>query len=131
MKVVIDSTVTRAKQNDGSWATFGGSRFLVGHMNSLKFQRVLTRLQAPHRNKIQKGTLDPAEARTIMCKAMSLGLIYDWADVVNSKGEEVPFNPENCELMLSNNDDVREFLMEYSQDLANYREDEVTDEGKR
>lgn len=130
MKVVIDSTVTRDKQNEGVWADYGASKFLVGHMGGLRFQRVLTRLQAPHRAKVQKGTLDPADAKKIMCKAMSLGLIFDWKDVINSKGEEVEFSAEACEQMLANNDDVREFLAEYSQDLANYKEEQTAEEVK-
>lgn len=130
MKVVIDSTQTKDKQNTGVWTEYGGSKFLVGHMNNLKFQRHLTRLQAPHRQKIQKGTIDPAEARKIMCKSMASGIIFDWSDVTNSKGEEVDFSAESCEVMLLNNDDVREFLMEFSQEMANYREEQTTEEGK-
>jgi hypothetical protein len=130
VKVVVDSTATRDKQNSGVWTEYGGSRFLVGHLGNIRFQRVLTRLQAPHRQKVQRGTLDPADARKIMCKAMSLGIVHDWADVVNSKGEDVAFSPEVCEEMLLNNDDVREFLAEFSQDLANYKEEQTQEEGK-
>lgn len=129
MRVIVDSTVTRDKQNTGVWTDYGGSKFLVGHMGNVRFQRILTRLQAPHRQKVQKGTLDPAQAKSMMCKAMAQGLIFDWKDVENSKGEQVGFNPDICEQMLLNNDDVREFIAEFSQDLANYKEEQTSNEG--
>lgn len=130
MKVIVDNTQTKDKQNEGVWTEYGGSKFLVGHINNLKFQRILSRLQAPHRQKISKGTIDPAEARKITCKAMSQGLIHDWQDVTNTKNEDVPFSVETCEVMLLNNDDVREYLMEFSQDLANFKEEQTVEEGK-
>lgn len=130
MKVIVDNTETKDKQNAGVWTEYGGSKFLVGHMNNLKFQRILTRLQAPHRSKIMKGTLDPVEARKITCKAMAQGLLFDWADVTNTKNEDVPFDTGTCELMLLNNDDVREFLQDFAQDLANFKEEQTNEEGK-
>jgi hypothetical protein len=130
MKVIVDSTAVRDKQTQGVWTEFGGSKFLIAHMGNLRFQRSLTRLQAPHRAKVQKGTLDPLEARKMMCKAMSMGLVLDWAEVENSAGAEVQFSPEACEQMLSNNDDVREYIMEFAQDLANYKEEQTQEEGK-
>lgn len=130
MRVVIDDSNTRNKQTSGVWAKFGDSEFLVAHMGNLKFQRVISRLQAPHRFKIQKGTLDPAVARTILCRAMSEAIILDWRQVINSEGQDVPFSVESCEMALTNNDELRDWVQEFSSDLQNYKSEEDQDDVK-
>ena len=117
------------KKNDcttsGVWAEFGGSKFLISHHGSAKFQRLLNRLQQPHRRKIEKGTLDPVEGKNMLCKAMAEGLIHDWSNVVDSSGQVTPFSAEKCEIALQNNDEFREFVQEFSQSMENYKvEDE-------
>lgn len=120
---------SRAKQDKGVWTNFGGSSFLVANTGSIKFQRALTRLQAPHRKKIERGTLDPAISRDILCQAMSEGLVLDWKNVGNAEGADVPFSEEVCAKALKNNDDLREYLQEFAMDLENFRTDELKAEG--
>ena len=127
MAIIIDQQNTSTE--DGVWAKFGGSEFKIAHSGNPKFQRALTRLQAPHRRKIEKGTLDPVEGKDIICQAMSEGLILDWRGVIDSKGSEVKFDKAQCRMALKNNDDLREFVQEFSTDLENFRAEEQEQEG--
>jgi len=126
--IVVDRN--KSNQDKGVWTKFGDSQFKVAHTGSIRFQRILNRLQAPHRRKIEKGTLDPSISRDILCEAMAGGLLLDWKDVINSNKEEVPFSPEMAEMALKNNDDLREFLQEFALDLENFRAEEMEEEGK-
>jgi hypothetical protein len=127
MGVKIDNS--RKKQENGVWANFNGSQFLVAHSGSLKFQRSLTRQQAPYRRKIEKGSLDPAISKEILCQAMSEGLLLDWKNVGDSAGNDVSFSQEAAFKALMNNDDLREFIQEYAIDLENFRAEEIREEG--
>ena len=125
MRVSIDDTSTVQRQNNGAWANFGESRFLIASNGSDKFQKALARLQAPYRDRIRRGTLDPTTAKSILCQAMSEAMILGWENVQRSDGTDVPFSPDVCRTMLLNNDDVREFVQEFSSDLANFKAEQV------
>ena len=128
MSIVVDKDTT--KKTQGVWTTFGGSKFKVCSTGSTRFQRALNRLQAPHRRKIEKGTLDPKISKDILCQAMADSLVLDWKDVVDSSKAEVPYSPEIAQMALSNNDDLREYLLEYAGDLENFRSEEMAESGK-
>lgn len=128
MSVNVDNSTK--KQTDGVWAKFGGSKFLVASTGSTKFQRILNRLQAPHRKKIEKGTLDPKISKEILCTAMSEALLLGWADVVDGDKKPVEFSSDLAFKALMNNDDLREYLSEFSQDLENFRAEETAELGK-
>lgn len=118
------------KVDDGVWADFEGSKFLIVHSGNLKFQRIMARLQAPHRRKIEKNQMDPGELKAILCKAMAEALVLDWKGVIGKDKQEAPFSSTNVEIALRQNDSFREFVMDFSNDLNNFREEEVEELGK-
>lgn len=127
---MINVDNSNQKQSEGVWTSFGDSEFKVGASSSTKFQRFLNRLQAPHRKKIEKGTLDPKISKEILCKAMAGGLLIDWKDVVDANKKPVDFSIDMAERALLNNDDLREYLLDFAQDQENYRTEEAQELGK-
>lgn len=128
MSINIDRS--RDKQEKGVWTKYQGSEFKVASSSSTNFQRALNRLQAPYRKKIEKGTLDPKISRQILCQAMAEHLLLDWKDVTDSTGGNVEYSSELGERALQNNDDLREYLQEFSLDLENFRQEELKAEGE-
>lgn len=118
------------KVDDGVWAEFEGSKFLIVHTGNIKFQRAMARLQAPHRRKIEKNQMDPGEMKTLLCRAMAEALVLDWKEVKGKNGQDAAFSKENVETALKHNDSFREFVMEFSGDLNNFREEEVKELGE-
>lgn len=127
MALIFDQKLD--KTHEGTWTTFEGSRFKIAHSGNVKFQRSLSRLQLPHRKKIDKGTIDPQTSKEIVCEAMSEGLVLDWENVKASDGSDVKFSKENCKISLLNHDDLREFVQEFSSDLENFKNDEIERQG--
>lgn len=125
--IVIDNENTL--QDEGVWADFGGSSFKIAHAGNMLFQRTLNRLQLPHRRQIERGNLDPAITHGILCKALAKGVLLDWKDVQNAKGENVPYSEEFASMALARNHDLREFVQEFSSDLENYRSERIIAEG--
>lgn len=116
--------------NDGVWVEYSGSQFLVTHSSNLRFQRLFNRLHAPHRAKIEKGTLDPAISREIVCKSFSQAIIIDWKDVTDEQGNDVAYSSDMAYEALKNNPDLFEFIQEVSTNLANFKSEELADLGK-
>lgn len=116
--------------SQGCWVEYEGSRFLVAHMSNAAFQRAVMRGQAPYRKKIEAGSLDPVISRDIMSKAMADSLVLSWDKVVDKDGKAVEFTSELCYKALKNNEDLRDFLSEFSMNLDNFRKSEKEELGK-
>jgi hypothetical protein len=116
--------------DSGIWANWSGSKFLIAHISNMRFQKLLARLQQPHRKKLEAGTLDPQINRDILCKAMSEAILLDWDKVKSQSGASTPFSPQAALLALQKNPEFRDFVAEFSTEMANYRAEEVEELGK-
>lgn len=121
---MINIDIKLTKTDDGVWTKFAGSKLLITHISSLKFQRKLARLQQPFKHKLDRGTLDPKEQRNILCEAMSGTLLRDWDDVVDSKGVKIDFSEEMASTVLKNQQDIRDFISDFAMNLDNFREED-------
>ncbi|MDJ0952488.1 MAG: hypothetical protein QNJ81_02295 [Acidimicrobiia bacterium] len=125
----VDET-TVDKEESGVWATWRGSQFLIASSGAMKFQRLFQRLQRPHRKAIDKNDLDPSVQVRLMATAMSQALILDWKDVVDSKGEQVPFSQDTAFKVLSKNSEFRDFISEFATEISNFVTEEKEELGK-
>jgi len=117
-------------ERNGTWTDYEGSKFLVAHVNNPDFQRAFTRLQLPHKRKVDKGTLDAKISLDIQCKALAIGVVLDWKNVTNNAGTTVPYSRDEAEKVLRRNGEFREFIAEFAMDVGNFREEVVVEAGK-
>lgn len=108
----------------GVWTDFDGSRFLVTHMSNINFQRAVMRRQAPHKRKIENGSLDPQVSRDIMTRAMADALVIGWEGVVDSANQQVQFSSEACYKALKNNEELRDFISDFAMNLEHFRREQ-------
>lgn len=113
----------------GTWAEYNGGEFLIAHAGSLRFQRALSRLQKPHRRKMEKGEMDPADSRKLLIQALAEAILLDWKGVKNSAGEDVAYSVKSAITALTNDPAFREFVMEFSAEMENFRKEEAEYEG--
>lgn len=116
--------------DQGVWTDWMGSRFLIAHISNMRFQKLLARLQQPHRKKLEAGNLDPQINRDILCKAMSEAILLDWDKVSSQTGTITPYSAAAAFTALQKNPEFRDFVAEFSTQMANYRAEEVEDLGK-
>lgn len=127
--MIVIQNSRNAELDEGKWAKFQGSEFLIAHTSSLRFQRSLQRLQAPFRKQIEKGTMDPEDSKIIVCRSMSEAILKDWRDVVGPDGAPLSYTKDLGYTALMNNEELREFVQEYSTELANFRAAEIEEKG--
>lgn len=118
------------KVDEGVWKDYEGSKLLIAHISNMKFQRALSRLQQPHRRKIEAGTIDPALNKRIVAEAMSEGVLLDWQDVKSKSGETPKYTPALGYVALMKSVDLRDFVSEVATNLSNYRDEVVEELGK-
>lgn len=119
------AAVDQDAEENGTWAEYRGGKFLIARNSNIRFQRAINRLQQPHFKKIMKGKLDPQVAREATCEAMAEGILMGWKEVVDESGKAVKFTKETAKQYLLADTDFREFVAEFSDDSANYRNDYV------
>ena len=125
--MIIDADLSTV--DEGVWTEFDDSRFKIAHISNLKFQRALARLQQPHMRKITEGRLDPAVNKSILCQAMSEGILMDWKDVKTKSGEDVPFSSKAANTALLANVEFRDFVSDFATNIGHYRDEQVAELG--
>lgn len=114
----------------GVWAEYRGSKFLIAHTSSPKFQRALARHQLPFRRKLNEGTLDPEKNKEIVAKAMSEAILLGWEDVQNKDKQTVPHTIAAGYTALMRDPEFRDFVTEFAMAISNYRAAEVEELGE-
>lgn len=110
---------------EGKWASYEGSDFRIAYATNVKFLRAKQRLEQPYRRKIESNTMDPAEHRRILCKAMAEAILLEWKNVDG----DIPYSVKAAEKALLNDEAFREFVMSFSMELSNFRDEERELEG--
>lgn len=109
----------------GVWADYEGAQFRIAYATNDRFMRLKTRNEKPHRREIEKGDLDPTKQKKILIKSMAEAILVDWRGLDG----DVPYSVKSAEQALTNDERLREFVMNYAMDLANFIEDERAHEG--
>lgn len=82
------------------------------------YQRALEDAQAPHREAIRAGKLDPALRRQIMAEALAAAVLVDWRGLTLS-GEALAYDAETATNLLG--DESWLSLAEFVTDVASFR----------
>jgi hypothetical protein len=111
------------KLDEGSWTEYRGAKFLIAHAESDRFQRRMQALEKPFRRKIERNEMDPADRKRLLTRALGETVLLNW------EGVETPYSKEASVRWLQNDPELRNFVMEFSTDLQNFREEETELEG--
>lgn len=115
--------VSNPKLDQGSWVEYMGAKLLIAHAGNDAFLRRMQALQKPYKRLIERGELDPADQRKILTQAMGEKVLLGW------EGVSKPYSVQTSVEWLRNDAELREFVMEYSSNLQNFRESEAEFEG--
>lgn len=125
----IDET-TISNEEEGVWAKFKGSDFLIASSGSTKFQRLFQKLQRPYRRELQNNSLDPDIMADLMAESLSKTILLGWKNVVDSSGEEVPFSQTTAKTVLRRNAEFRDFVSNFATEISNFVSEEKEELGK-
>lgn len=123
------NSIDTEKLTEGTWHNFLGGEFKIASINNFAFARAYAALQRPFQRQIDKGTLDPAVAQELLCRAISKHILLDWKGVGDGE-TEIPYSPETAYNALMNNPELRSFVQEVAIDVGNFRAEEEEAEVK-
>jgi len=121
------------KSNDGVWCPVDTeTEVKIARYGNKNFQRSLQREMAPYKRIINTGAMKDDVADKIMCTALAEGILVDWRGMKYG-GEDLPYSIEAAVEILMNPKlrDFRQLVVELSQEMELFREEEVAEsEGK-
>lgn len=109
----------------GTWTEYQGSQFKIAHAGNIRFQRAKQRLEKPYKRDIENDRLDPEKQRAILIKAIAEAVLVDWKGLDGN----TPYSVKAAEQALSYDEEFREFVMNFSLDLENFKNQEREHEG--
>jgi hypothetical protein len=115
---------------DGIWSPeYEGATFKIAYAGNVTFARVKDRIERPHRRNIEKNQVDPKDQRKWMIRALAEAILLDWKGVEDESGQPVPYSAKAGITALTNDESFREFVMNFSMELSNYRDADKEAEG--
>lgn len=111
--------VDDGKAIEGTWILYRGVNLRISRANNAQFEEIFNKLSRPHQHAIDRGKIDESIAKEIMCNSMGKAILVDWTGFIID-GKEVEYSAHNAEQLLLNDEDCRQFVLEYSKDVDNY-----------
>lgn len=81
------------------------------------------KLFKPYSFQIQQGTLPAEKEQELMAKIFVEACLIDWKGVKDEDGKDIPFSTEAAISFLKDLPDLLKTLLDYAQDVKNYREE--------
>ena len=119
----------KSKELEGAWVDYddgmGGTlKLLIARTDgNPHYDSRLTKLMLPHRKKMERGkSISNDIAKRIMNEVYSKEIVLDWEKgvLLDEEGKDIPFSPENAFELLSDDNDLRDFVMEFAGDQSNF-----------
>lgn len=110
-----------AKFSEGTWVEIFGGHFKVARAGNPGYEKALE-------NSGFRKLDDPQDKQVALLKAVSRGILKDWSEVIDDKGEAIPFNVDNAVQVLQENPDLLGRVLEEANDLRNYRREDVEEQ---
>lgn len=120
---------SRKLELEGVWVEyddgFGNSlQLLVARTaGNPHYEAELTKLMAPYRKKMEKGkSISNEVAKKVMNQVLAKEILLDWNSeaLLDDDGKPVKYSRENALNLLSNDNDLRDFVIEQSEDQSNF-----------
>ena len=110
------------KEINGVEALYYGVTLIIAKQGQ-KYASDLARLSKPYRRDFERGTIQDDVAKGILVQAIAANLLVGWKDFVVN-GKEVECTEETKKKLLTEDDECRKFILEFSDDISNFLEEE-------
>ena len=118
-----------ASELEGTWTDYddgngGVLKLLIARSDgNPHYESTLTRLMAPYRKKMERGkTIENSVAKRVITQVLAKEILLNWDHTVllDDEGQEVKYSEDNAVELLTNDNDLRDFVAEFSGDQSNF-----------
>jgi hypothetical protein len=116
----INELQTGATADEGIWIEYGDARFKIRHTNTKTYRKIVSKAgrgKAP--GKLRKDV----ELQTKFgIEVLAEAVLMDWENITEG-GKKMKPTPENKIKLLNASEDLRNYLAEEAQDIANFTQE--------
>lgn len=128
-----DISVSQSKSSEGVWFDVDSeTSFLIARMFNPEFNRVFDKESKAYRQGVHRFGGDEEQAVELMTSVYAETILLDWKGLKRD-GKEVPYSKEEAKRIFEDQRLValKQAIIEFSQNMANYRDEEISDTGKK
>lgn len=100
----------------------GGSNTAYNTYSAFQFKK--------HAKELKHGELEEAQAAEIMYDIYATKVVVGWKGWVGNDGQEIPFSIDACKRLFRESKEIYRVVREESENLDNFRYEEVVESGK-
>lgn len=112
------------KAAGGTWCNIMGGQFLIARAGNENY------MEAQERNGKRKATT-VAERQHALYRSIAEGILLDWKEVEDAKGNAIPYSVDAAVEVLSDNPDLVNQIMVEANDLENFRREDIETQAKK
>ncbi|MDH3375354.1 MAG: hypothetical protein OEQ39_00085 [Gammaproteobacteria bacterium] len=115
------------KSESGVWIEYdSGISFLIARADTSPYRSAVRKMHKRYKRQIEQETLSDEKSDRLMAELMAEHILLGWSGMMNGK-EEFKYSRDNAVAFLSDERyaEVRQWIMAQSQDLENFRAEEV------
>jgi hypothetical protein len=120
VSMLLITPVDKEAQNEGAWVDYHGVDLKICRSNNPVFKRSIIDAQSEDMDKMSPSQRDKRIAK-ILSKNIAEGLLVDWDGFPNA----VPYTKEAAENLMANDDDCRQFVINFANSAENFYADRV------
>ena len=131
LKVAMTSADVRMEA-EGVWLDYkDGARLKIARAGNPEFSRESDRQRAPFKKQLKRDSLSARQQKKILCAIYAKTVLLDWKGIGGMDGEAVKYTPEVGEQALFHDFDLREFVLEQSENESLFRDERLESTGKK
>jgi hypothetical protein len=121
------------KETQGTWVDVAeGVKILVARINNPRYTMRLMELQRPNWKQYRRGNVDLVKEAEMHTRVIAETILLGWVGLTDDKGEPVEYSVDKAIEILSDPElhDFRDFVVEESQRMSNFRDIELEEAAK-
>ena len=130
LKIAMNAADVRLEA-EGVWIDYkDGARLKIARAGNPEFSRESDKQRAPFKKQIKRDSLSAKQQKKILCAIYARTVLLDWDGIGDSDGA-VDYTPEIGDNALFFDFDLREFVMEQSENESLFREEQIAKTAKK
>lgn len=119
-------------EKEGVWMDFGDFRVCVSRAGkgNDRYVAKMMEVQRKYKQQLQRQTLTPEQHDEALRRVYADCIVTGWRGVTDRNGKKLPFNSDNVFTLFTELPDFFETIREFSENFANFREQELEDTAK-
>lgn len=118
------------KEVEGVWVDIGDrTRLKIARANNPAYNKLFLKLSQPYSRMAKNGLMPENKARELFAEVTAKTILLDWENL-ELDNQNIPYSIEKAQEILQNPEfqPFKKFIDEFSQDEANFRQEEIAKE---